>query len=100
MFPRCFHMFPYVSMAEKRIEGIGRGQLIERASRFFGLRPQKRSGAELYASSAAHAYSANPNKVRVRPPSLGCRPSFSIAFRGPRRRVENDCEAHFDSSRL
>ena len=37
-FPICFHdvsrVFPYVSMAEKRIEGIGWGQLIEMASRF------------------------------------------------------------------
>ena len=32
-------MFPYVSMAQKRIEGIGWGQLIERASRFLRLSP-------------------------------------------------------------
>ena len=118
MFPWCFHMFPRVSMVEKRIKGIGWGQLSEMASRFLLLspaaklgsikftgigpprlsfpkvvRPQKRSGAELYASRAAHAYSANPNKVRVRPytstlaacplsPTAGLT-SRSSAFRGP-----------------
>ena len=34
------------------------------------LRPHKKSGAELYASSAAHTYSANPNKVRVQSSAL------------------------------
>ena len=35
-----------------------------------------------------------------RPPSPVCRLSFSIAFRAPRRRVENACGAHFDSTWL
>jgi len=42
-FPICFHdvssVFPYVSIAEKRIEGIGWGQLIEMASRFLLFSP-------------------------------------------------------------
>jgi hypothetical protein len=63
-------MFPRVSLAEKRIEGIGRVQLSEMASRFLLLSP------------------SFPD----------CRPDFPSAFRSPRRRrVENVCGAHFEA---
>jgi len=35
--------------------------------------------------------------LRLSPPSPDCRPNFSSAFRGPRRRVENVCGHHFEA---
>jgi hypothetical protein len=72
-FPICFHdvsrVSPYVSMAEKRIEGIGRGQLFKMASRFLLFSP------------------SFPDY----------RPGFPSAFRGPCRRAENVCSVHFEA---
>ena len=56
-------------MAEKRIQGIGWGRLFKMASRFLLFSPSF--------------------------PDF--RPGFPSAFRGPRRRVENVCGAHFEA---
>jgi hypothetical protein len=36
--------------------------------------------------------------LRLSPSFPACRPNFSSAFRGPRRRAENVCGAHFAST--
>jgi hypothetical protein len=92
-------MFPRVSMAEKRIEGIGGGQLSVMASRFL-LSPAAKLGwikftgigpPRLSFSKVVRPYTST---LAACPPS----PDLPSAFRGPRRRrVENVCGAHFEA---